>query len=210
MSLQDLVKVASDKTNFNKPNDYIDFACRFLEWSNNGLQAVIVCQNESNYQFWQYKEDGYFNITRPINSDILMTLAELDAFKQEFKSLISSAQYIKESDIQSRAKICRMVYTLQQAIGSTLDALPAGESNRARKVNGDLFERLVRLILISLGVNCTSGVMSIPVIVDGEEQCKMSYQHDLIIKNSDKVKAMGSVKTSSKDRIDKIFIDKFW
>ena len=36
----------------------------------------------------------------------------------------------------------------------------------------------------------------------------MNYQHDLIIKSDGKLKAIGSVKTSSKDRIDKIFIDK--
>jgi hypothetical protein len=37
----------------------------------------------------------------------------------------------------------------------------------------------------------------------------MSYQHDLIIENDGEIKVIGSVKTSSKDRLDKIFIDKF-
>ena len=37
----------------------------------------------------------------------------------------------------------------------------------------------------------------------------MSYQHDLIIKSGSLVKIIGSVKTSSKDRLDKIFMDKF-
>ena len=37
----------------------------------------------------------------------------------------------------------------------------------------------------------------------------MSYQHDLIIKSGELVKVIGSVKTSSKDRLDKIFVDKF-
>ena len=37
----------------------------------------------------------------------------------------------------------------------------------------------------------------------------MSYQHDLIIESKDEIKLIGSIKTSSKDRIDKIFIDKF-
>jgi len=34
-------------------------------------------------------------------------------------------------------------------------------------------------------------------------------QHDLIIEKDLDVRAIGSVKTSSKDRIDKIFVDKF-
>ncbi len=37
----------------------------------------------------------------------------------------------------------------------------------------------------------------------------MDYQHDLIIKSGELVKIIGSVKTSSKDRLDKIFVDKF-
>jgi hypothetical protein len=37
----------------------------------------------------------------------------------------------------------------------------------------------------------------------------MSYQHDLLLYNADELRAIGSVKTSSKDRIDKIFMDKF-
>lgn len=37
----------------------------------------------------------------------------------------------------------------------------------------------------------------------------MSYQHDLLLYNQGELKVIGSVKTSSKDRIDKIFLDKF-
>ena len=37
----------------------------------------------------------------------------------------------------------------------------------------------------------------------------MAYQHDLIIEKGGLLAAIGSVKTSSKDRLDKIFIDKF-
>jgi hypothetical protein len=37
----------------------------------------------------------------------------------------------------------------------------------------------------------------------------MKFQHDLIIKAEGKVKSIGSIKTSSKDRLGKIFVDKF-
>lgn len=43
----------------------------------------------------------------------------------------------------------------------------------------------------------------------GEKLFNMRYQHDLIIKKEDEIRLIGSIKTSSKDRIDKIFIDKF-
>ena len=37
----------------------------------------------------------------------------------------------------------------------------------------------------------------------------MRYQHDLIVESEGKIKIIGSIKTSSKDRLSKIFIDKF-
>jgi hypothetical protein len=37
----------------------------------------------------------------------------------------------------------------------------------------------------------------------------MSYQHDLLLFDQDQLRAIGSVKTSSKDRLDKVFVDKF-
>jgi hypothetical protein len=52
-------------------------------------------------------------------------------------------------------------------------------------------------------------VVRVPVKVDGQVEFSMSYQHDLIIKSGNLVKIIGSVKTSSKDRLDKIFVDKF-
>jgi len=37
----------------------------------------------------------------------------------------------------------------------------------------------------------------------------MNYQHDLILEKEGRIRAIGAVKTTSKDRLDKIFIDKF-
>ncbi len=58
-------------------------------------------------------------------------------------------------------------------------------------------------------MDCRAGVVQIPVVVEGEKLFDMSYQHDLIIDKDDEIRLIGSIKTSSKDRIDKIFIDKF-
>jgi hypothetical protein len=98
---------------------------------------------------------------------------------------------------------------VQQCIGATLDGLPPGQANRARKINGDLFERLIQLLVQRVGVRCETGTVQVPVEVDGEVQFYMNYQHDLLIYDNDILKVIGSVKTSSKDRIDKIFMDKF-
>jgi hypothetical protein len=51
MSLTDLVNYATDKERFHSIGQYIDFCARYLEYVDTGLQARIVSQNESHYQF---------------------------------------------------------------------------------------------------------------------------------------------------------------
>lgn len=211
MTLHGLVDFARRKENFQSLDAYLDFARQYLAFADNAsnLQAVIVSQNEQQYRFFQYKEDGHFNITRPINSHLLLSGNRSDSLASEFLKTLDAARGIKVKDRLRRELICHAIYTIQQCIGATLDALPTGQSNTARKINGDLFERLIRLLVQRLGIDCTSGTILVPVIVDGIEEFRMAYQHDLIIKSGEAVCAIGSVKTSSKDRIDKIFIDKF-
>lgn len=209
MKLDQLIKRASDKTNFTSLADYIGFCCRFLEFSARGLQAVIVSQNESHYCFFQFKADGHFNITRPVNSELMYKAADEHLVSTRFLPTLRQAKELSPKDKNSRSIIRNSIYTIQQTIGATLDALPAGSSNTARKLNGDLFERLMKLLILETGVNCRSGVINVPVKVDGHDEFKMSYQHDLLLYSGDDLKAIGSVKTSSKDRLDKIFIDKF-
>ena len=209
MNVTKLVAIASDKTNFTTVADYVDFCLRFLEFAADGLQAVIVSQNEPHYCFYQYKKNGHFNVTRPINSRMMYDAAHSRVIKSRFLKTVQEARDISPDDDDSRRIICHSIYTIQQSIGAVLDALPAGRSNNARKINGDLFERLIRLLITELGVDCQSGVVNVPVVVDGGELFQMSYQHDLVVRFRGEVKVIGSVKTSSKDRIDKIFMDKF-
>ena len=126
-----------------------------------------------------------------------------------FLKTIMAAREIPCDDCKSRDIIRNSIYTIQQSIGAALDAFPAGKSNTARKIDGDLFERLIRLLIQQLGVDCECGVVQVPVIVAGTPQFHMSYQHDLIVRVGEAIRVIGSVKTSSKDRIDKVFIDKF-
>jgi hypothetical protein len=210
MSLTDLVNHATDKKRFQSVEDYIDFCARYLEYIDTGLQARIVSQNESHYQFFQYRKEGSFNITRPLNSRLFY---DAEGFDSAAKQFVTTLAQLRDSQIPSddlRENLIRTIYTLQQSIGAALDGLPAGKSNQARKVNGDLFERLIRLLIVSLNVDCVSGTMQVPVKdVDGTELFKSSYQHDLLISKDNELKIIGSVKTSSKDRIDKVFVDKF-
>jgi hypothetical protein len=209
MKLEQLIKRASDKSNFTSLADYIEFCRRFLEFSARGFQAVIVSQNESHYCFFQFKADGHFNITRPINSELMYKAKDERLISTKFLPALRQAKELSPKDKNSRSIIRNSIYTIQQTIGATLDALPAGSSNTARKLNGDLFERLIKLLIQEVGVDCRSGVINVPVKVDDHDEFRMSYQHDLLLYNGEDLKAIGSVKTSSKDRLDKIFIDKF-
>jgi len=206
MTLKKLLTKATDKENFLTIQNYIDFCSEYLEFIEENLQAVIVSQNENHYRFYQYKKDGNFNVSRPINSNLMYDAKGFERTKKKFQGILNDTD---TDTAELRGILNNSVYTIQQSIGATLDALPATRSNTARKIAGDLFERLIRTILSEIGIDCYSGVVNIPVIVDGKREFDFSYQHDLIIKKGDEVKAIGSVKTSSKDRIDKIFIDKF-
>jgi len=208
MKLDGLIKTASNKGNFTELRHYVEFCLEFLDFigKRGAIQAEIVSRNETHYRFIQFK-NAEFSISRPLNSNLLYTGK---VAKTELKKFLKILDALKKSDTPANRQIVnRSVYTLQQSIGAALDALPAGKSNTARKINGDLFERLIKLILNRVGIECTPGIVKVPVKVDGQEEFSMSYHHDLIIKSGSLVKIIGSVKTSSKDRLDKIFIDKF-
>ncbi len=209
MNLSRIVNRVTDKEKFTKIEHYIDFCKMYLDFIKSNLQAVIVSRNENKYRFFQYKKAVTFNVTRPINSEIMLSLEDIESGEKLFFEMLANIKDKKCNTLEKRALINSIIYTCQQSIGAALDALPANKSNTARKINGDLFERFIRLIISAVGVDVSEGTIGVPINIDGEEALKMSYQHDLIIKVDEETKAIGSVKTSSKDRLDKIFIDKF-
>lgn len=168
------------------------------------MQANIVSKNEINYHFYQYKEEGHFCITRPINADLFLNFEAFDSSTDDFKYALKHVKEISEEYLL-RENINKYIYTCQQCIGSALDAF--NNPNKARKRNGLFFEILICKIISLVGINVTSGDEAISI---GNTDDTMKFQHDLIIKNaSEEIKAIGQLKTSSKDRLDKIFLDKF-
>ncbi|MDR1129820.1 MAG: hypothetical protein LBK96_02440 [Prevotellaceae bacterium] len=209
MKLKQLVDKVKDKGNFADLKAYIKFCDEYLNYISDNLQAIIVSQNENHYQFYQYKKEGNFQITRPVNSNLMYGTNEFMKVSKEFLRILRTIKTINKKDDAVRNILNNVTYTIQQTIGATLDGLPAGKSNTARKLNGDLFELFIRLIIQEMGISCRSGVVQVPVIIKGEKAFDMNYQHDLIVEKGTDIKMIGSIKTSSKDRIDKIFIDKF-
>lgn len=209
MNLKQLVNKSKDKRNFNDLKGYIAFCNEYLTYIAENLQAIIVSQNENHYRFYQYKKEGNFQITRPINSKLMYDAKAFAKTSKEFIKILKGIKTIDRKDNSIREIINNSTYTIQQSIGSALDGLPAGQSNTARKLNGDLFEHFIRLLIREIGIDCKAGTIQVPIVVENEPMFKMNYQHDLIIEKDNEVKVIGSIKTSSKDRIDKIFIDKF-
>jgi len=209
MKLKQLVNKAKDKKNFTDLKGYVAFCNEYLSYIADNLQATIISQNENHYRFYQYRKEGNFQITRPINSNLMYDAKLFAKTSKEFLKILKTIKTINKKDEALRNILNNSTYTIQQSVGAALDGLPAGQSNTARKLNGDLFEHFIRLIIREIGIDCKAGTIQIPVVLEGEPQFNMSYQHDLIIEKNFDVKVIGSIKTSSKDRIDKIFIDKF-
>lgn len=203
-TLWELMSWVSEKQRFETIGNYVEFAKYYLEFIETELQAELVAKNENNYRFFQYRRDGEYNITRPVNSELFFKLAEYENIAPDFEKILTNIRDIKD-DEEARKNINNFIYTTQQTIGCALDALPSSKTNTSRKVNGDLFERLMQMIIRQLGFTIDSETLSVPVPKSME---KMNYQNDIEIKVEGEIVAIGSVKTSSKDRIDKIFLDK--
>ena len=147
------------KTNFTELSDYAEFGQAFWDFAATpgAIQAEIVSRNETQYRFLQFKEDGSFNVTRPLNYNLLYPGKSSE---NDSRQIPGCSMALNHPQSRIRRQIARLVnravYTIQQAIGASLDALPAGMSNKARKINGDLFERFIRLILVRVGIDCTA------------------------------------------------------
>ena len=203
-TLWEIMSWVSQKDRFTNIENYIDFAKVYLEFISTELQAEIIAKNENNYKFLQYRRDGEYNITRPINENLFMNYDKYDKFSKRFIEILNNIKNIKH-DFSLRNDVNNFIYTTQQSIGCALDALPSSKTNTSRKVNGDLFERLMQLIIAQLGFDITSETLGVNIPQSNEI---MNYQNDIEIKIKGEIVAIGSVKTSSKDRIDKIFLDK--
>jgi hypothetical protein len=124
MRLEDLVNHAVDKENFQTIQNYISFCINYLEFIANGLQARIVSQNENYYQFYQYTSDGYYNITRPINTNLMYDSETFEIASNQFLQALDQLRDRQLPEDSLRQVLICTIYTIQEAIGATLDALP--------------------------------------------------------------------------------------
>src|SRR5271169_4636527 len=118
MSLADLVTHATDKERFHTLNNYATFCARYLEFTETGLQARIVSQNENHYQFFQYRQDGSHNITRPLNSRLMYDAETFANASQQFALTLEQLKDGERPSDESRQNVIRTIYTIRQSIGA--------------------------------------------------------------------------------------------
>ena len=225
VTVADLQESVQDRSAFGTLGDYLTICRAFLAFVEKTRLTRIVSPSHPNYIFYQYGEDYGHKITRPLNADLFIEPA--GNFASAFERFMSFLGDLRQHQgaavdrkgrrqfVESKA-MNKVVYTVQQAIGSIGDSLD--NPNQSRKRVGQLFENLVKLIIQEVGLQCEPRTISIPIpAYPGYE---MSYELDLVFSRGKAIIAsetkfihaseiVGSVKTTSKDRIDKVFLDKY-
>ena len=225
VTLGDLQESVQDRSAFGMLNDYLTVAREFLTFLSRARPTRIVSPSHANYIFYQYGKDYGHKITRPLNTDLfLASPTELQAAFDRFVTFLADLKRrgAAAADLKGNRRyiaskeINKVIYTVQQTIGSIGDSFE--NPNQSRKRVGQLFETLIKLIILEVGLECEPRTISIPI--PGYPGYEMSYELDLVFSRNRAIIAaetqfihpsevVGSVKTTSKDRIDKVFLDKY-
>ncbi len=185
ITLADLQESVQDRTAFDKLDDYVLICREFLAFVERTSPTRIVSPSHPNYIFYQYDEDYEHKITRPLNRDLFIELPK--DFKiafERFASFLDDLKQYQESTFDRKRnkkylaskEINKVVYTIQQSVGSIGDSF--ANSNQSRKRVGQLFENLVKLIIQSVGLECEPRTINIPI--PGSAGYTMSYELDLV------------------------------
>ena len=184
----------------------------------NYLPEVLTEESEfSGYVICSSKIAGTKKSIRPFRKNLF--IRDSKTFEKKYmrfnkilKRLIEGDRKFKEEDY---IIVDSVVYTIQQTLGIGLDLMV--ESNSARKHVGNRFEELIRTLFDTLGISFKKVVLSIPYETD-EGLKYYKCETDVIISPYEKVKSdsksidkneiVVSLKTTTKDRMPKIFIDK--
>ncbi len=225
VTLLDLQASVQDRAAFTALTDYPRLCAAFLDFIRRAQPTRIVSPTHSNYIFYQYGEEYGYKVTRPLNVDLFLeSVDEFESAHDRFISFLADLKKHKEKVADQRSarayigsgQVNKVIYTVQQSVGSIGDSFD--NPNQCRKRVGQLFETLVKLIIQEVGLECEPRTISIPI--PGYPGYEMSYQLDVVFSRNkaivaaetssiDVTEIVGSVKTTSKDRIDKLFLDKY-
>jgi hypothetical protein len=225
LTLADLQASVQDRVAFNKLSDYVTLCDAYLTFLERMRPTRIISPTHRNYNFHQYDETYGYKITRPLNSDLFIEKAlDFRSAFERFTDFLADLKQFHELAIDrpggklyaGSREMNKVVYTIQQSIGSIGDSFQ--NPNQSRKRIGQLFEKLVKIIIQQVGFECESRTITVPI--PNYPGYQMSYELDLVFSRNKAILAtetefihqseiVGSVKTTSKDRLDKIFLDKY-
>jgi hypothetical protein len=225
IELGDLQESVRDRSGFSRIEHYFAVADQLLILLGSLGVTRIASPHIRNYIFSQFPEQFGHRITRPLNADLF--IEDRHIFKDRFEKFVSFLGDLALTGGQAHTRrayqellnenvINSVVYTAQQAVGCIADSFP--NANQARKRIGQIFEQFIKIMIKELGLECEPRTIKIPI--PGYEDYKMSYELDVVFSREKIVLAseteylgekeiVGSVKTTSKDRMDKVFLDKY-
>jgi hypothetical protein len=225
VTLGDLQESVRDRSAFNKLDDYLTVGRAFLDLIREERPTRVVSPSQANYVFYQYDQVYRHKITRPLNTELFFdSTAGFEQAYDRFMAFLGDLRKYRAAACD-RAKvgsyidsneINRVVYTLQQSLGCISDSFD--DTNQSRKRAGQLFETLIKLTIQEVGIECQPRTINIPI--PDNPGYAMSYELDLVFSGDKAIltsetkfihphEIVGSVKTTSKDRIDKVFLDKY-
>jgi hypothetical protein len=195
-------------------DDFANLSRRVLNHLSNVLTEHKI---KDNYSIYSSVIANNVKYLRPVNNDlILFTIKEFDEYYEHFKEIVNK---LKERDLQFENEdmitVDRTLYSIQQLMGCGLDLLV--NPNSARKHVGNRFEELMRTLFTSISVANKRIVLKIPYETE-EGEAIYRCENDLILSPYKEVKSTEhlldknelviSAKTTSKDRMGKMFMDK--
>lgn len=194
--------------------EFKDITLRVLNY----MPDVLTEESEySSYVICSSRMAGINKPIRPFRKDLFVR--ESKTLEKDFKGFESIVKNLRDEKRNFKSGdfhlVDSVVYTIQQAMGIGLDLTV--HPNSARKHVGNRFEELIRTLFNTLGISIKKVVLSIPY--ETEEGNKYyRCETDVIISPYDKVRSDSktinpneiviSLKTTTKDRMPKIFIDK--
>jgi hypothetical protein len=198
----------------NSIQEFREITLRILNY----IPDVLNVESEfGGYVICSSNIAGTTRSIRPFRKELF--IRNVQAFEKDFKrfkKIIDELKLGKRNFTNDNFHLIDgVVYTIQQTMGIGLDLMV--QSNSARKHVGNRFEELIRTILTSLGVSMKKVVLSIPYETDEGDKF-YRCETDVIISPYENVKSNStsinpneiviSLKTTTKDRMPKIFIDK--
>lgn len=228
VNIDELKKVVQGKSDWKLKN-YYEICFTFLTFieATKPTRIISPFRQNQHYIFYQYGTEAQNKITRPLNTNLFFESPQ--AFKDAFERLMEFLADLRlyqegaceradrQAYLETR-EINKVVYTVQQAIGCIGDAFE--NPNQSRKRIGQLFETLIKLLIQEVGLICEPRTVNIPI--PDYPGYSMAYELDVVFSRNKAIltaesehkyvhpsEIVGSVKTTSKDRIDKIFLDKY-